>query len=712
MSPHEADIGAYESGQAGPEGVVLSEARTRERLHDRGLPFVKAVMVPSDLDVVEAARALRYPLTAKVDHDDLSHKARYGAVANDIRSESELVAACGEMRTRLIDEFPGLGFMLQEYARGGTDLLMSGVRDPVFGDCLVVGVGGSRVEELHRVEYLFAEDLSRHGLWGALQSIVEPAARSALGHTDVLEGLYEIARTIALTLEDSSVLDVEFNPVRISTFPQLHVTILDALLTLRPSADSRQMDGGVPHQGRPADRDVIAAVKRALAARSVAIVGASRTGSGIGNRLLQHVREGGFEGDIVLVHPAGGTVAGLSAVTSLMESQARPCDVAFVSVAENALPETMQMLERADVGLVVLMSAFDEQRGAGSTGARVLQDTQAVVLGPNTAGMLSSPARLRGSFVGTVAMPVDDLGVIGLATQSGSIGSYLIGRCAEERIGVRYWLPTGNETHTRLDHAIWAMIEDPAVTVLGLFVEGIREGRALLAAVAEARRRGITVVAHVTGSTSAGKEAARSHTAALAGDHGLVVTMMQRTGAIVVEDVDSLFDVVKLAATFGERVPAAGDDVVVLGTSGASCTLVAEDFAKRSVSLVSVSDRLRSQLREFLPAHAKVGNPLDVTADAVTRPSLIVDVLRHWRQEAPDAIYFLALGTQSGATALETARLVVQHAHDHKIRLLVSRLGPRTLSPQVVEVYRRAGIAVYESPHRAAHAIATALEVR
>lgn len=692
--------------------VVLSEARTRARLENCDLPFVNAVLVAGDDDPVLAAGGLRYPLTVKADHDDLPHRARHGAVVNDLRSEHELEEACRDMARRLGGEFPGLRFMVQEYERDGTDLLMAGVRDPVFGDCLVVGAGGSRVEELRRVEYVFADDLCQGALRAALERVIGLAEPSVLDHADVLEPLDRIAGAIVSTLrEDPSVVDLEFNPVRLSTFPRRRITILDALLTVRPDGDKADRAGGTPQAG-VADGAVIDALQRALRAQRVAVVGVSRSGSGLGNRLLRHVREGGFEGEIVLVHPAGGTVEGLPAVAALPASPPPGCDVAFVLVAEDALPQTLQMLERAEVGLVVLMSSLDAHGGQGSVAARALQDTTAVVLGPNTAGMLSSPARLRGSFVGTVAMQTEDTGVIGLATQSGSIGSYLIGRCAEERIGVRYWLPTGNEAHIRLDHAIRAMIADSAVSVLGLFIEGVREGRALLDAVGEARRRGVTVVAHVTGSTSAGKEAARSHTAALAGDHGLLVTMLTRTGAIVVEDVDSLFDVLKLAATLGDRVPRDGDDVVVLGTSGASCTLVAEDFGKRSVALAPVSDSLRRHLRAVLPAHANVSNPLDVTADAVRRPELLIEVLRKWRRESPEAVFFLALGTQSGRTALETARSVVEHARDHKLRLVVSRLGPRSLSPEVLETYRHAGIAVYESPHRAARAIATALEVR
>lgn len=693
--------------------LVLSEWRARERLRRYRLPMVETMLVPTGEDVVTAAASLRYPLTVKADHPELLHKARYGAVVNDVRTDDELAAACREMSVRLADTpFAGSDFLLQEYERPGADLLMAGLRDRVFGSCLVVGAGGARVEELARVEYLLERELGPDQLLAAVRAVLPGDGNGMLAESGTSRQLLEIANILLAALrDDPSIVDIEFNPVRISSFPQRgRVVILDALLTLWPDGTGPVV-GGAPRD-RPDDHTVVRAVQRALGARSAAIIGVSRDGTGTGNRLLQNLTSGGFAGEITVVHPAGGTIAGIPAVTSLSEKDGKAAwDVAFVSVPERSLAATLRMLERSDVGLTVLTTALEAAETA-SAAELAVAGSSAVILGPNTAGLLSMPARVRGSFIGTVGMPLAAEGSVGLVTQSGSIGSYLIGRCAEESIGVRYWLPTGNEAHVRLDHAIHAMLADPAVTVLGLFVEGVRDGNALLAALHEARRREVTVVAHVTGKTAAGKQAARSHTSALAGDHALLASMMSRAGAVLVQDVDALFDVIKLAAALGADRPRAGDPVAVVATSGGSCTLLAEDLDRRSVRLAPVSNPLRRRLRSTLPAFATVSNPLDVTADAVSRPDLVVEVLRHWHSEQPGTLVLLALGTQSGPTALQTARSVVDHTKESGMRICVSRLGPPTLTPEVVEAYRGAGIAVYESPHRAARAIATMVEGR
>ncbi|MCW3842195.1 GNAT family N-acetyltransferase, partial [Micromonospora yasonensis] len=61
-------------------------------------------------------------------------------------------------------------------------------------------------------------------------------------------------------------------------------------------------------------------IARLLAPRGIAVYGASTTGQGVGAALLGHLRDGGFTGVIVPVHPTAATVAGLPAYPSAADA--------------------------------------------------------------------------------------------------------------------------------------------------------------------------------------------------------------------------------------------------------------------------------------------------------------------------------------------------------------------------------------------------------
>ncbi|WP_324276729.1 hypothetical protein [Blastococcus brunescens] len=240
--------------------------------------------------------------------------------------------------------------------------------------------------------------------------------------------------------------------------------------------------------------------------------------------------------------------------------------------------------------MVVTITSLPE---SGNPARAAMEDAIAssrhAVVGPNTAGYLTTPARLRATSVRTAGMrPAEHGGTIALTTQSGSIGSYLVGRCFEEHLGLRYWIPTGNEARVRLHHVVEAFAADEAVEVIGLFIEGIRDGDRLLAALDSARAHGKFVAAYCIGQTDAGKSAASSHTAAVSGTHAVLMHMLTQHGVLVTDTVSELFDVLKVAATayaglWSESRPPTS--VTAISTSGGSCSITAEEFARRGRTL-------------------------------------------------------------------------------------------------------------------------------
>jgi acyl-CoA synthetase (NDP forming) len=114
----------------------LRPDETRALLDAYGVPVVPEVMAATVDDAVAAASELGYPVVLKTAVAG-AHKTEVGGVALDLRDE----AAVREAGTRI-----GPPFLVQPLIRGGVELLVGAVEDPVFGPLVAVGPGGTMAE--------------------------------------------------------------------------------------------------------------------------------------------------------------------------------------------------------------------------------------------------------------------------------------------------------------------------------------------------------------------------------------------------------------------------------------------------------------------------------------------------------------------------------------------------------------------------------------
>ena len=684
---------------------VLAEADARSILEERlpgRIPFVQSTFVATPLEAALEARRLGDSVSIKGHIRGAAHKAVLGLVALDLRSPSEVEYACATMVERHQDNLGG--FLVQRHARPGYDLFLSVTRDSTFGPCIVIGRGGGDVEEHGEVHFLPAAESSPAQIMSLLFSVVTHHAtdgqltRLSLVATDLL----------SLLEDDAMITDIEHNPIRMGTDDD--IIVLDALITILPSEPEP-----VPLLP-PIHFPYEPAILRGLSARDVTVVGVSRSGGGNGSGIVRSLKESGYEGDIYVVHPSGAMFDGTTTVKSFGEHLGS-LDLVILSIAPGAFAPVLRELEDKDVGLIIAITALPPQ-GDAARGPmeEAIRTSKHAIVGPNTGGLLSSPGKLRASAIRTVGMRPDITSAsIGLATQSGSIGSYLVGRAFEESIGIRHWIPTGNELTVQLHDVVHAMAADPEVKAIGLFIEGVRHGPALLEALDTARRAGKFVAAYCIGRTEEGKSAAISHTAALSGNHAVLTDVLRSRGVLVVEDTVTLFDTLKLAVSIFEdawQSPQSSTvpKVIVLSTSGGSCSIAAEEFSRRGHPLPVLDAEVETQLKEILPSYASVGNPTDVTFDATIDPSIFSKALSAIAKTYSQEILYFPFGTQAGPTALETADQIIEIHGNSSLRVIISRLGPVTLWPEVVEKYRERGIPVFDSPHTAVRVLCVMLD--
>ena len=211
-------------------------------------------------------------------------------------------------------------------------------------------------------------------------------------------------------------------------------------------------------------------------------------------------------------------------------------------------------------------------------------------------------------------------GAVAIVAQSGGLGSHLQGGFDARGVPVSCWISTGNEAGLGLADFIQYFLDDPVVQVIALYAEDIRRPQEFIDIAGEALRRGKPIVMMHPGRGAKAKEAARSHTGALAGDHGVMRTLVERAGVVVVDTLDELVDVSEILARFPK--PSKGD-LGILTFSGAFCG-IAHDFCEDiGVRVPPLSPDTLAYLTPILPEFLPPKNPLDLGTQTIWQPELL-----------------------------------------------------------------------------------------
>jgi len=135
-------------------GRPLDEPTAKRVLSLHGLRTPRSRVVKPGDDVAQALGPLQGPLALKLVCPDVLHKSDFGGVKLGLRQAGDIQAAMDEMAARCAAAGYRLeGFLLEEMAPPGHEVVIGGFRDPSFGQVVMVGLGGIYVEVLRDVAF-------------------------------------------------------------------------------------------------------------------------------------------------------------------------------------------------------------------------------------------------------------------------------------------------------------------------------------------------------------------------------------------------------------------------------------------------------------------------------------------------------------------------------------------------------------------------------
>ncbi|MEV4710144.1 GNAT family N-acetyltransferase [Micromonospora sp. NPDC049374] len=351
-------------------------------------------------------------------------------------------------------------------------------------------------------------------------------------------------------------------------------------------------------------------IARLLAPRGVAVYGASATGQGVGAAVLGHLRDGGFTGSVVPVHPSAARVAGLPAYPSAADA-GLPVDLAVVAVPPEAAAAVVADAAAAGVhGLVVISAGFAEAGVEGAAAQRALVRAAHAagmrVIGPNCLGVANTDPGVRLNATLAPRLPVP--GRVGIFSQSGAFGVALLAEADRRGLGLSSFVSAGNRADVSGNDLLQYWQDDPGTDVIMLYLETFGNPRKF-ARLARRIGRDKPVVALASPARPPGM-------GDVAGpDSTAVSALFAQSGVIRVDTVGELLDVGVLLAN--QPLPA-GDRVGVVGNSSALTGLAATACAAQGLSVADGYPRdvgPRASAAEF--AEALAGAAADDSVDAL-----------------------------------------------------------------------------------------------
>lgn len=344
---------------------------------------------------------------------------------------------------------------------------------------------------------------------------------------------------------------------------------------------------------------------------SVAVVGASATKGRPGRVAIENMIANGFAGDIYPVNPRGGRILGRAVKRSITDLP-HGVDMAVVILPAGQTVDAVRQCAARGIAVVVLVAGgFAEVDRMGedlqAELVRVIRETGVRVLGPNTAGHISTPAGFTSSFF---PLGLITRGNISYVTQTGNFAGAMIRHImSDEHFGLARTVGLGNTVDIDESDIFDYLARDDATEAILFYLESLKCPSKFFK-IARRVTRNKPVILLKGGSTADGARAAVSHTASLGSDDRILEGAVRQSGIVRIHEFSHLVLAAKAIAPM--PLPA-GNKVGFVSPSGAFAVHLS-DLCRERTCLVfpPLRESTLKRIRSISPPFINIANPVDI----------------------------------------------------------------------------------------------------
>ncbi len=562
-----------------------------------------------DADQAETvAGRLDGPFAMKIVSADIVHKVAAGGVRLNIyahdarRIFTEIMNTCRASSPNATIE----GVLLEEMISGDVEVFLGARVDPQYGGVVLLGLGGSNVEQgvppmaaLAPIDEDHARSMINTAIEKRLKQDLSPAAKKTL-----VEYIMAVAGPNGI-LAQSVVSELDINPIIINGDRCIAV---DAVAQDLSGDLKSKVYTEVQTQAAIASRKArLTGMSALFDPESIAFIGASTSPNKLGYRSIKNLLDFGYAGKIYPIHPSADAICGLKAYPSIRDIPG-PVDRAYVAVGASHVPTMLEQCADKAVKVVqVLTAGFTEWSGSGHQLEAAIQEalsgTDMRMVGPNCIGTFSASSRM--AMGAARYSPTHPTGIT-FISQSGTFAGDVVRRAQVQAIPVARVLSAGNCSDLDLVDYLLYCESDPATTLTAFYTESINNP-GLFFRVAEQARKPIVLLKG--GTTEQGLTAASSHTAAMATDKALWDAAIKQAGILQVDSIDDLMDTLLIQSAHSTLV---GNRLGIFG-SGGGVSVTSSDAASRAgMEIPTLAGSTCEALERFGVPGTSVANPIDI----------------------------------------------------------------------------------------------------
>lgn len=587
---------------------VITEELAKQVLTEYGVKVPPYALVTSEADAAAKSKQIGFPLVAKIVSPQILHKTDVKGVKVGLQNEAQVKEAFSDMHGRLSKQYNVKGVLLEKMVPQGAELIVGLQNDAQFGPIIMAGIGGIYTEVFKDVAFRVLPITKEDAL-----SMIEE-----LKGKKILEGFRGAApvdkNMIAQALVSIGNLgtematfyeSIDFNPV---IFYPNDYYVVDAKIILRQNADPNAISKAQPDSSF---MDLF------FNAKSIALIGASPEAGKVGNSVLESMVKHDYKGKVYPVNAKGyPEIMDIKAYKSLDEIS-DPVELVVVTVDLKFVPELLKSAAKKNIHNFVVISGGGKELGGERAAIeaevkRLSSELKIRIIGPNCIGMFNGANRLDCAFQGHARMLRPKNGNVAFLSQSGTVGIAFME--SADVFGMSKMISYGNRSDVDEADMIWYLSEDSNTKVVGLYVEGLGDGRKFMNTARKViKERKKPIVMFKNGRSARGAKQAASHTGSLGGSFGVVKGAMEQAGIISVDSYEEL--TASLKALNWQPTPKGNR--VALVTNGAGPIIAAIDnFERLGLQVAELSEQTKKAFKEHYPATYVIGNPCDITGSA------------------------------------------------------------------------------------------------
>jgi acetate---CoA ligase (ADP-forming) len=603
--------------------MFLNEVEAKILLKSAGIRVVDTYLATSPKEAISLSEKIGYPVVLKIVSPDVIHKSSAGGVIVELTSAEQVEKAYAEIIYNIRQKYPAAqvsGIAVQHMAPSGLEVIIGMVKDSLFGNTLMFGLGGIFVELLKDVSFRVTP-INKQDAREMIQEIK--------GYP-LLNGFRSQPKVDTAALEDMliklshfieanpSITELDLNPILV--YPDGAIAV-DARINIGESKSTLQVEVKRSNLG---DLDFL------FYPKSVAVVGASNNPDSRGYGFMLNLINFNYKGNIYPVSLKNTDVLGIKAYPTL-DSIPDTVDHVIYCIGLENMPAFLDSCAKKKVKSIHAFSARGAETGRAdaieveANIQRKVKEYGIRLLGPNCMGVYCPES----GFSFCADFPKQK-GHVGAIIQSGGSSADITRYGALRGLRFSKLLSYGNAIDITEMDLLQYLCDDPETKVIIAFIEGLKgNGRDFLELVRKTTVKKPFIVCK-GGMTKSGSRATMSHTASLAGSSLVWNTAIRQAGGIPVRDID---DLINVAVAFSFVPPIKGRRIGTGGSGGGRNTVSVDEWESKGFEIVPLPQRIRD---EFKKRGALLwdclDNPADrsitIPGDAFTVPALMLEMAK------------------------------------------------------------------------------------